>query len=125
MFFRRRAGHKYIVKADQQSYDFTHADLTTDYTLRDLDLSSIIPKGTVLVHLWISFKTDTANSEARFSTTGYTGVYLKHMFFQSVVTVGIGNDVWIPVGADRKISYKASNVNYAYFNINIVGWLIK
>lgn len=117
-------GHRFFVKADQESYDFLKTDLTTDYQYHDLDLSGIIPAGAVAVLLWGAFKGDVANAEVCLAKAGYSGNYLKALFFQPVVDQGHGFSAIIPVSPDRKIKYRISNVNWIYINLQVVGWFV-
>lgn len=115
-------GHRFFVKPDQESYDFHKTDLTTDYQYHDLDLSGIIPVGTVAVLLWGAFKGDVADAEVCLAKAGYSGNYLKSLHFQPVANHGTGFSTIIPVSPDRKIKYRISNVNWVYVSFNIVGW---
>jgi len=115
-------GQRFFAKTDQESYDFLKTDLTTDYQYHDLDLSSIIPPGTVAVLMWGAFKGDVAHAEVNLTRAGYSGNYLKALFFQPIVNEGFGFSAIIPVSPDRKIKYRISNVNWVYVNLNIVGW---
>lgn len=115
-------GQRFHAKADQESYDFLKTDLTTDYQYHDLDLSSIIPAGAVAVLLWCAFKGDVAGAEVCLAKAGYSGNYLKALFFQPVADKGSGFSAIIPVSHDRKIKYRISYVNWVYVSINVVGW---
>jgi len=117
-------GQRFHAKADQESYDFLKTDLTTDYQYHDLDLSSIIPAGTVAVLLWGAFKGDVAHAEVCLAKAGYSGNYLKALFFQPIVNEGFGFSTIIPVSSDRKIKYRISNVNWIYINLQVVGWFV-
>ena len=111
-----------LIKPDQESYDFTKNDFTTDYQYHDLDLSGIIPNGTIAVILWGAFKGDVAQSEICLAKAGYSGNYLKALFFQPIVNEGSGFSTIVPVSTDLKIKYRISNVNWVYINLQIVGW---
>ena len=113
---------KLFTKADQESYDFLKTDLTTDYQYHDLDLSNIIPPGTIAVQIWGAFKSDTVQSEISLATKGYSGNYLKALFFQPIVNEGFGFSTILPVSKDRKIKYRISDVNWVYINLQIVCW---
>ncbi len=76
---KKIADLQFVAKADQQSYDFVKADFTTDYAYHDLDLSGIIPVGTVAVFLYGAYKSDSFDAEGSFATKGYTGIFLKSL----------------------------------------------
>jgi len=115
-------GHRFFVKADQEDYDFNKTDLTNDYEYHDLDLSGIIPAGTVAVLLWGVFKGDVADSEVTFAKAGYTGTKLKSTFYQSVANQAEGFCTIIPVSPGRKIQYKISYVNWVFVSFSVAGW---
>ena len=115
-----------IKKPDQQTYDFTVGDFTTsgEFEYHDLDLSVLIPAGAKMVTLWGAFKGDAADTEGSFAQYGHTGAYLKMTFFQPVANIGCAINCDIPVGPDRKIKYRFSDVNYSYINLSVVSWWI-
>lgn len=117
-------GLKLMVKADQESYDFTINDFTADYQYHDLDLSGIIPAGTVAIVLWGAFRSDAPDTEACFAKAGNSGNYLKSLLIQPVFNIGKGINCIVPVSSDLKIKYRFSNVNYSYINLIIAGWFI-
>ena len=114
-------GHRFFVKADQETYDFNKTDLTNDYEYHDLDLSGIIPVGTVAVLLWGVIKGDVADSELSIAKAGYSGNKLKFQLYQSVANQAEGFSTIIPVSSDRKIKYKLSYVNWEFVSFSFVG----
>lgn len=124
MFFRKHRGHKFVAKADQDSYDFTKVDLDTDYTIHDLDVSGIVDKGAKAVVLWVAFRSPTVPAECRFSSKGYGGVYLKDLHVINVADVTKGFMTIVPLTNTGLFSYQIANETWTLININVVAWFV-
>jgi len=123
MFAIVSRGHKYVVKAETAGWDFDKTDLTTDNTLRELDLSAFIPVNAVLVHCWINYKSTTANTLLRFDRKDPLNDNLRCLMYNAAANSYQANECFLPVDADRRISYKIDDVTWTVINIKIVGWI--
>ena len=111
----------YYDRGDPSSWDFSKADFSTDGQWHVLDLSSIVPMGTTLVHLKIKAQIAYNNSIIAFCKNGSinklngTTLMIRH-----------GNneyyeEVWVACDTDRKIEYWMSNRTWVILDMLVRG----
>lgn len=106
---------------DSTAVDFTEADLTTDGTWYDLDLSSVIPKGAKWVILAVEVKDNAAASELLFRKNGYYNDKNVGRIATQVANISTYSDIIVQVDKDGKIEYKGSNLAFTAINITVKG----
>jgi len=103
----------FVDRGDPSALDFDIDDLTCDGTWNDLDLSSIVPSGTVAVCLRVGVRdTDAAGSDIDFRKNGNSNAINKSSCSSPVANVAVSFDIIIPVDTSRVIEYNAS-ANYS------------
>jgi hypothetical protein len=114
-----------IGRGEFTSHDFTLANLTTDATWRELDLSGIVPSGTKFVYIKVTLEDDAADSILILKKLG-TGASNKNSVSCRTMVANISNYIIFFVGCDsnRKIEYYATNVVWTAIYINVLGWVI-
>jgi len=125
MFFGRSPGYKFVNRGDPADVDFVMPFWTIDNAYHDLDLSSIIPKGTkaVLARLLIRSTYDTDWVVIR--TKGQTNDFNRTRLRMQVANVFNEADIWLMPNADRLCEYKISS--YGTWNeigLTIRGWIV-
>ena len=123
MFFSRPAGVKCIDRGDVVAPDYTKD--TLDDGWNDMNLSSIIPKGTKLVILSCKLKTSLGLGSIYVKTRGFAGGYNEGgITCQTEVSFMFGN-LCISPDSDRFISlYKSPGVTWTMLNVTVVKWLV-
>jgi len=124
MFFSRRAGHRFIDRGDPELNDFVWSDLTLDGNWHDLDLSGIIPKGTVLVLLRVANENDIVG--AAFDCRRKGCVYQRnfsavHCFVSNLYN---NQDVLVIPDKNRVIEYLGNEGATSGISLVIGGWWI-
>lgn len=115
--------HKYYDRGLDAGHDFTEATLTVDNAWHDLDLSSIVPVGTVAV-LMKSELTDAAfGCVVRYTITGIAGTYNCSRVHAPVTGGYGGGDSWVGVDGDRKIQYRASPAGIDSLKVYVAAWI--
>lgn len=114
---------QYHDRGDPSSWDYSKADLSTDGAWHTLDLFSIVPVGTTLVHLFVAAVIAYPNSYIQFRKNGVVNDINK-----KVIVILFGNkeyyeEVWIACDADRKIEYWMSNRTWVQLDVLIRGWM--
>lgn len=114
----------YVDRGDPAAYDFSVGVLTTDGNWHDLDLSSIIPEGTVLVHLFVFVSDDTPNVSIALRKKGNSNSYNMSVCGNHAANVHSRNDVMVVPDANRKIEYWTSNNTFTQLDIIVRGWWV-
>lgn len=115
--------HILISKGDVSANYFSVSDFTTDGTWRDLDLSSIVPTGTVWVLLKIGLKANAAPKYAKFRKNGYSNEINIITTNTQVANQYIEYQEWVEVDADRIIEYNIGAATWANIDILVVGYM--
>lgn len=124
MFFRQAAGNIYIYRGDPASYDWTIGDFVKDDAYHDLDLSSIIPVGTKLVHLHCIGRCDTVGAHIQFRKNGQSNGINNAVLNMQGANITIAADLFVQPDADRKIEYDIFADTWAIINLVVRGWLV-
>lgn len=109
-------------RGDPSSWDFTEADLTTDATWRDLDLSSIVPAGTTQVRMTVMMTDDAAGNILQFRKNGNSNEIAKQILRTQVANIPTGDDIEVACDSNRVIEYYASNTTFTSIYIAVTGW---
>ena len=114
----------YVDRGDPSSDDFAVGDFTTDFTWRDLDLSSIVPAGAASVYLHLTLQDGAAGSLMQFRKNGQTNSFNLVTALTQVVDLFIASTAVIKLDAGRIIEYRASNTTFDIINVVVLGWWI-
>lgn len=109
-------------RGDPASDDWTQADLTTDATWRDLDLSAIVPAGAKAVLFSVGVKDGVVDSDLRFRKNGNTDIYNRAIVRTLVANVYTMQDIVVACDTDRIIEYNGDNLTFTNINIVVKGW---
>lgn len=109
-------------RGDPSTYDWTDADLTTDGTWRDLDLSSIVPAGAKAVLLRVQAKDDVEQIILRFRKKGNTNDVNVAIMGVHIANVTMQNNLIVNCDANRIIQYNAANYDWTFIYISVGGW---
>ena len=101
---------------------FSLASLTTDGAYHDLDLSLIIPNGTVAVLLRVALIDDAAGSYILFRKEGDANVDRVMVVRSQVANVWNEGDGIMPIGESKKLQYATSNLTFSDMLIVVKGW---
>lgn len=119
-----QSGMQYVNRGDVADYDWTLGDFTTDGTMRDLDLSAIIPAGTILVTLALSAKDNAGNKYLQFRTNGYAN--LRNMEARTTPGANIqhSSTLYLAPDANGVIEYRIQSATWTTINLLVLGWFI-
>jgi len=117
---------KYVVR-DATSWDRTllNGDFITDGStyVDGLDLSDILPEGTIAVDLFIAVSDENADSDL---TLRRSATYFMNRIKQKVIVGGQENYQVqrIAVDPNRKLDYSATSQEWTAIALVVVGWVI-
>lgn len=109
-------------RGDPADWDYTQADLTTDGTWRDLDLSSIVPDGAKAVLLYVELLDDSVGAHIRFRKNGNSNSINISRVRTQITNLFIDQDLVIPCDANRIIEYNTSPIVFTTIRITVKGW---
>lgn len=114
----------YVDRGDPSSWDFSLGDLTTDGTWNELDLSSIVPVGSLLIHCLCSIKDNATNSFIQFREKGNTGTVNASSIRTQVGGVIHEFNFFVIPDEDRIIEYRTTNTTFDTIVLVVCGWFI-
>ncbi len=117
-------GLKYTDRGDPDGFDFTRSDFTTDTTWKELDVSSIVPAGTVFILVHLIINSSTPSAKITFMKNGNTYDDNAAWGKMQVSARQLAQDIFISLDSDRKLTYKADNTSWTLINFVIAGWFI-
>lgn len=112
----------YHDRGDPASVDFSAGDVTTDATWRDLDLSSIIGKGSKAVALLVELKDNAMGSYMWFRKKGNSNSVNKLYFRLTATNWDVGFNGIVGCDNEGVIQYKGANVAFTSIGITVTGW---
>lgn len=121
---KKISGHKYVSRGDPDEADFDETDFTVQNQWTDIDLSSIVPSGTVLVLLAVLVRSSTAGGQLQFRKNGNTNFIEGDGIICDIANQPTCGTLLIPCDADRKIEYFSSEVTWTWIDVTIKGWFI-
>ena len=113
---------RFVDRGDPASADFTLADLTTDDTWNDLDLSAVIPPEAKVVFIYVVVIDDAVNSRFQIRRNGNTNGQVAPGVLTQVTNQAITGTLFVSVGEDGIIEYNATNTTFTAISIIIQGW---
>lgn len=111
-----------VDRGDPAAYDYAVGDLTTDGAWHDLDLSSILPAGTVAALIKTQVKDDAAGSYFQFRKNGNSNTIHTSTIRTQAVDVTIEREHIVFPDTSRVVEYRASNTTFTDINIVVCGW---
>jgi len=112
----------YVDRGDPVAADFD--TFTTDLDWHDLDLSSIVPAGAVLVHLYIQIIDDAAGSYFNVREKGNSNSWNVATIRTQVTDIYMDGNVLVSCDSDRVIQYMGADTTFTAINITVRGWWI-
>lgn len=124
MFYSSPVGHRYVDRGDIDTHDFFGSDFIKDNTWRDLDLSGIIPKGTVLVIMRGAIVATEIDNYLDFRTKG--NAYSVNMSVLNTYVANQYNDGMYLVKPDKNgfVQYKAAAALKDSTVVIVNGWWV-
>lgn len=120
--FGRRVGHTYVDRGDPAAQDYTAADLTTDGTWHDLDLSAIAPANAGFINILLALKDNAVNSTFELRNKGNVNVINRPVLNTQVANVITYHEYIVPCDTNQVIQYKATNLTWDLIRISVAGW---
>lgn len=124
MFATQNAGHKFVAREPITDYDFDDENLIFDNDYHDLDLSSIVPKGNILLLIQYKMGYENSNKYLKLRKKGYTTDYEA---FVVAVTNGVLTNrgfCLIECNADRVIECNLSPDTDHFTGLIVQGWFV-
>lgn len=117
--------HRYFDRGDPATFDFDKADLVTDNTWRDLDLSSIVPANAVGVVLHVKFKIGAVGTPIRFRRKGNVNLFNTSICGPSAGGVNHWDDLVCPIDSNRFLQYQIANLVWTTIEITVSAWWLE
>lgn len=118
------SGMKYIDRGDPVDYDFTVGDFTKDEAWHTLDLSSIIPAGSRLVHFYCGIANSYAERTIHIMKNGNSNSRNIVRCRSQVAAKAIAFDCWVLCDDNGLIQYMTTSGGWTAINFAVRGWLI-
>lgn len=119
----------FVSRGDFSGWDFSETGdksvLNTDWTWRELDLSSIIPEGTKSILIYILVRADAPNRIFAMKKKGFDSNNNSININTQVANISICQDSGIvEVDEDRIVLYRGTDIAFAEISLGIRGWWI-
>lgn len=115
--------HLYVDRGDPDAYDFGEADIPFDSDFHDLDLSAIVPVGTIAAKLTMRFLPLDVNTYVYLRKKGNTNLLSRAVLRAPAAEVITEGDLIVALNSNRLAeSYSTGMVMYLY--ATITGWWI-
>lgn len=112
----------FVDRGDPAGYDFSTSDFTTDSVYHNLDLSSIIPKGTKLVLIRLRFIATETTHYMRFRKKGQANsINIDHIVCTVANLENFCNVIVAP-NQSGIIEYSAANTTFTQIYMLVRGW---
>lgn len=113
----------YHDRGDPAAVDFAVGALTISAAFVDLDLSAVVPAGTVAVHLHVQATNGLAGQSVTFRKNGNSNSINIAKVVCQVAAVQTAMDIVVPCDTSRIIEYLATNGNtFSVLNITVKGY---
>lgn len=116
-------GHKYYDRGDPASEDFSVADFSKDGVWHTLDLSSIVPEGTVAVYLRVRMVSNLANNHISLRKKGNFYDINRAVVALQVANLMYYQDKWVACDSNRKIEYRIPAGYWPTIDVSVRAWL--
>lgn len=114
----------YVDRGDPAAFDFQIGDLTLDGDMYDLNLSSIAPANTIIVHLRVAFQDVNEGTSVLFRKKGNSNEINLTILRMQVGGVTVDGDLWVACDSSRVIQYKCQGLAPSVFDITVRGWIV-
>jgi len=109
-------------RSDISAFDISHTSLTMNNNWYDLDLSGIVPAGTRVVNLRVTYKDGTVGAYIEFRKNGYSNAATASPFGVLVANVYHYGNAWVPCDTSQVIEYRLSEAfTECYFTV--IAWM--
>lgn len=119
-----QSGMRYVSRGDVADYDWRLGDFTTDGEMRDLDLSAIIPVGTILVAIGLSAKDNAGSKYLQFRTNGFTNLRNIESRFTQGANIQHSSTLWLAPDVNGVIEYRIQSATWSIIDMVVLGWFI-
>jgi len=125
MFFIGKAGGIMLYdRGDPVGWDFSLPAIVTDGDAHDMDLSGIIPAGTVAVLLNVYVQDNTDMSAISFRKKGNSNWVNISSPICQVTMVFNCQDIIVFCDSNGVIEYKTANTTFSFIDVVVKGWFI-
>lgn len=121
MFFRRRAGDRFIDRGDLAAYDLTTGDFTKDSAWHDLDLSAICGKGIHRLLIALIMSSSDVPAQIALRQNGNTNGINQGVRIAPAIGLAFVDDVEVLTDADGVIEYQILTGTYETINLVVRG----
>jgi len=111
----------YVDRGDHPFYDWVESGLTLDANWHDLDLSGIVPVGTIAILMRTNLQAALPGNYIGFKRKGNTNNKTDAWCDVQTANIHIQFDKIVGVDGDRKIEYFGT-VNPTSIDLSIIGW---
>jgi len=115
---------KYVDRGDPDGFDWTQTSFTQDSTWRDLDLSSIVDEGTVLVLFRCLVRHSNVSKTFGLRKNGNSNDYSRVRPITQVANTPIEYNLIIECDGDRKVEYNAEANSWSNIDLVVMGWFV-
>ena len=112
----------YVDRGDVSTYDFTTLDFTCDGNWHDLDLSSILPKGNILLRFELLIEDNAINSLIEFRNNGNVNDINVTALRTQVSNIPTNNNMHVLCDSNRLIEYRCTNTTWSAITLVVLGW---
>lgn len=112
----------YVDRGDLSFWDFVSLNFTLDGNWNELDLSSILPKGDILVRFKLSITDNAINSLMEFRKNGNSNEINIASSRTQVADITCETDLSVMCDSDGIIEYRATNTSWSSIGLAVLGW---
>jgi len=116
--------HKYVNAGDVVGFDKTLNDFTRDSGWHELDLSAIVPAGTVLVHCRVRLYADASKMVTEWKEWGNAQNKNVARVFAHAGSGDWGRSFWVACDTDRSIAYMIQTGSWTNIDFVVRGWIL-
>ena len=114
----------YVDRGDPDAFDWTQGNFTQDSTWRDLDLSSIVPAGAVLVLFRCLIRHAIVSKTFGLRKNGNSNEYSRVRPISQVANIPVEYNLIIECDEDRKVEYNAEANSWSNIDLVVMGWFV-
>lgn len=111
-----------VDRGDPAGYDYATASFTTDGAWHDLDLSAILPAGTVAALIKVRITDDATDQYFQFRKNGNSNIYHAPLIRTQAANVSIESELIVFPDSSRVVEYRASNTTFTSIFVLVSGW---
>jgi hypothetical protein len=124
MFFTRPKSPQWYYRTGASSPDFQIGGLTADNSYHPMDLSSIVPVGTIKVKIRAQVQATASIKSLSIKATAESDDYNKFLLATQANGVPIAGEGDVELDTDRKCQYKLSTATWSLVYITVAAYYL-